>query len=157
MKAIASWTVTLLLAFVGLTACGGDDDETTTAEGADASALVGSYTRQVTEADLDRTQEFRSEGPGQQKPPPGTYELTLTAADLTAAGPDGLSIIEAYTVEGDSTLTTRSYLKFAFCGEEIPVEATYTWSVEEGTLELTAEDDACADRDSILTGTWTER
>jgi hypothetical protein len=46
----------------------------------------------------------------------------------------------------------------SFCGAEVPAKASYAFDVRGSRLELRPEkDDPCADRDSILTGTWRQR
>jgi hypothetical protein len=45
--------------------------------------------------------------------------------------------------------------KASFCGPEVPAAARYALKAERSILGLEPrEDDPCADRDSILTGTW---
>jgi hypothetical protein len=40
----------------------------------------------------------------------------------------------------------------AFCGPDVSQTASYTWAFADDVLTLKAEQDACADRDSSLTG-----
>jgi hypothetical protein len=44
-----------------------------------------------------------------------------------------------------------------FCDVQVVQTAAYRWRVSGSALTLTASDDTCADRDSILTGRWTKK
>jgi hypothetical protein len=61
------------------------------------------------------------------------------------------------TVDGEQIRLT-SYVDpsvGSFCGPEIPAQAQYAFALDGSSLELSPDpDDPCADRDSILTGTW---
>ena len=58
----------------------------------------------------------------------------------------------------DDVLRLTSYVNpdvGTFCGIEIPAQGEYTFEAAGSSLRLRPQGaDACADRDSILTGTW---
>jgi hypothetical protein len=156
-----------LTATAALAACGGNDEKapsTAAAQPAAASSgLYGTYHRRVTRADVARTASHRSEAsPGQVSPPAGIYRLTIargSAQDvLKATDPQDFVIAMDVTLDRGGLLRATSYVdpeQGAFCGPEIPIPARYTYASRGGELLLTAKDDPCADRDSVLTGTWT--
>ena len=157
-----------LAAAVALAACGSNDEKTATTAAQTAPAVpsagvYGTYHRRVTRADLSRTDGHRSEsGPTQEMPLAGTYRLTIargSAQDvLKATDPQDFVIAMDVTLDRGGLLRATSYVdpnQGAFCGPEIPIPANYAYTSHGGELVLTAKDDPCADRDSILTGTWT--
>lgn len=170
-KLSTSLVVAGALASAGLGACGGGDDAPTaatpTAKGASAStsrpaAPYGVYTRRVTARDLARTKALRSEaGPTQELPPSGRYHLVIAKGGgqdvLKVTDPSGFTTDMDMTMR-DGRLVTTSYVDAArasFCGPEMPVNSVYRVALAEQALRLAADEDQCADRNSILTGTWT--
>ena len=155
----------LAVGALALGACGDDDDSS----GADApkttasaSAPYGTYVRHVTSRDLARTKERRDEyGPAQQLPPAGRYRLVIAkgaAQDVLKATDPGGFTVAMDVKPSDGVIRLTSYVdpaQAAFCGVEIPAQAAYRFDADGSTLALEATpEDPCADRDSILTGTW---
>ena len=165
--------LTLLLSVAALAGAGcGDDDEqpapaTTTAAAPAATTAAsavpyGTYVRKVTKADLDRTEKLRDEyGPNMEIPPTGEYRLVIAqgaAQDvLKATDPADFTIDQDIRVDGD-VIRLTSYVdpnRGVYCGPEIPAQAQYTFKLSGDALELEpTTQDPCADRDSILSGTW---
>jgi hypothetical protein len=150
--------------------CGSDDKKsdhaakastTSTAEAALPSGLAGSYARSVTKADIERTQKERSElGPHEQKPKPEGALLFVEPGTLTVRNPKATFVVQQDYSASAGKLTIRGYQHpdvGAFCGPEIPQNATYTWKSDGDKLTLRATADPCADRDSTLTGVWTRK
>jgi hypothetical protein len=129
------------------------------------ASLYGTYERDVTNADIERTDNVRSEaGPNQEKPKPAHVVLTIAEGDpqstITATGSDGFAAAMDMDASASGKLDLSTYVdpgKGAFCGPEIPAPASYSWKLQARTLVLTAQKDPCADRDSTLTGRWTRR
>ena len=128
-----------------------------------SAAPYGLYVRSVTKQDIARTAKFRDEhGPNQSTPGTGRYRLVIAkgaAQDvIKLTGPDGFTIdMDMNVVPG--TLHLTSYVdpsRASFCGPEVPAAATYTFKAAASSLELHPNDDPCADRDSMLTGTWSK-
>lgn len=124
--------------------------------------LVGGYTRFVSKADIARTQKTRSEtGSKQEKPKPAQMLLYFDPKSMTARTPSADFVVQQdYSATDGGQLVIRGYQHpeaGAFCGPEIPQNATYTWKVSGDKLTLKAVKDPCADRDSTLTGTWTRK
>ena len=124
------------------------------------SPLLGTYVRTVSQADIDRTDGIRNEGPGQEAPAPGPARLVVSRTNITFVV---LGTTPPFSIEEDYSAGTKGQLVIdgytnpdvgSFCGPEIPQNATYTWTVTGGGVELKAVTDRCADRDSSLTGTW---
>jgi hypothetical protein len=141
---------------------GGTPSTAASSSGTGPSTLLGTYTRTVTKADIARTQHSRHEGPGQSAPRPGPSRLAITKSSLLTTDVNAnITFAESYTADGGGRLTIKGYQdpahRGAFCGPEIPQNATYRWKVSGGTLTLTAVSDPCADRDSSLSGHWTKR
>jgi hypothetical protein len=159
----------LLAAAIAVAAgCGSDDDaepaatRSAAATPARANATYGTYLRRVSKRDLARTGDHREEyGPNQELPPVGEYRLVIArgaAQDvLKTTGPDGFTIAMDVTA-ADASLELTSYVDpaaAAYCGPEVTVAATYDYTPDGATLALKpASSDPCADRDSVLTGTW---
>jgi hypothetical protein len=148
------------------TGCGSDDDDNssdatnTTAQS--AAAPYGTYARTMTKSDLARTAAIRDEsGPNQETPPTGRYRLVVAkgaAQDvIKVIDPTDFPTAQDVTFEGGD-LKITSYVnpaKGAFCGPQIPAAATYSFQVNGSTLVLKPKrPDPCADRDSMLTGSW---
>jgi hypothetical protein len=160
--------VSLLVLMAG---CGDDDDAASSGAQEDAATAApaegpkppyGTYARPVTKRDIARTAAIRNEyGPNQETPPSGTYRLVIAKGAgqdvLKASDPSGFTIAQDITVDGGQIRLT-SYVDpsvGAFCGPEIPAQAQYAFAVDGSSLGLSPDpDDPCADRDSILTGTW---
>ncbi len=129
------------------------------------ASLYGTYERDVTKADIERTDKIRSEaGPNQEKPKPDHAVLTIAEGDpqgtITVNGSDGFTVTMDMNATASGTLDLSTYVdprKDAFCGPEIPQPASYAWNLKGRTLVLKAKNDPCADRDSTLTGKWTRR
>jgi hypothetical protein len=159
-----------LAATIVVAACGGDDEQApsttkaaaTKPAGSSAAGVYGTYHRRVTRADIARTTSHRDEsGPNQETIPAGLYRLTIargTGQDvLKAADPTDFVIAMDITLDGSGVLRATSYVdpsQGAFCGPQIPAPARYAYVSRNGELELHANADPCADRDSILTGVW---
>lgn len=131
-----------------------------TATAAIPPQLLGTYVRTVSQADIDRTDGIRNEGPGQEAPAPGPARLVVGRTNITFVV---LGTTPPFSIEEDYSAGTKGQLVIdgytnpdvgSFCGPEIPQNATYTWTVTGGGVELKAVTDRCADRDSSLTGTW---
>jgi hypothetical protein len=155
VRAVVPFAVALILL---APACGSNGEEaatTTAAETADPTdAVLGDYEREMTEADIERTAAERRQR--MQKPSPGRVRLVIRDGVMQVFVPEGFSISQELTVTEDEW-RIGPYIGSgmdAFCpGADRP--ATYTWKVEGEELMLSPKDDACADRDSTLTGTWT--
>jgi hypothetical protein len=123
--------------------------------------LAGSFKRAVTKADIARTQKKRSElGPHQEKPKPEEALLFVEPGALTVRNPKATFVVQQDFAAGAGTLTIRGYQHpevGAFCGPEVPQNATYSWKAAGDRLTLRAVNDPCADRDSTLTGAWTRK
>jgi len=153
-----------------ISGCGSDHTSAAAAPPAGAAkpgtaSLYGTYERDVTNADIERTDKFRSEaGPNQEKPKPDHFVLTIAEGDpqstITATGSDGFAVAMDMDASASGKLDLSTYVdpnKGAFCGPEIPTPASYAWRLQGRTLMLAAQKDRCADRDSTLTGKWTRR
>jgi hypothetical protein len=164
----------LLLTSLAVAACGSDGDDAkpsadkpaTTKPAAERSAApYGTYVRRVTRKDLARTQSQRDEyGPNQHLPPAGGYRLVIAegaAQDVLKATDPGDFTVGMDISAAKGVLDLTSYVdpaKAAFCGAEVPAKASYSFDAKGSTLVLRPEKaDPCADRDSILTGTWQKR
>jgi hypothetical protein len=127
-------------------------------------APYGVYARTVTRQDIARTARRRSEyGPSQSTPPTGRYRLVIArgaAQDvIKVTDPKGF-MIDMDTNVAQGALTLTSYVdpnRASFCGPEIAVLASYTFRAAASSLQLQPQKkDPCADRDSMLTGTWSK-
>ena len=156
-----------LVVLVALVAgCGSEDEEVTPSAASQpttsSSGLTGTYERMLTRADIERTEQQRDEsGAGQEKPRPGPLELALRPGtlELTDVGAD-LTIRQDFSATSDGALRIGAYQapdKGSFCGPDISQTASYTWRRSGEVLTLNAEQDECADRDSILSGEWRRR
>lgn len=142
----------------------GDKPATSGSSAAEASATpYGLYVRTVTRRDIARTAKLRDEhGPNQSTPSAGRYRLVIakgTGQDvIKVTGPDGFTIdMDMNVVPGALKLT--SYVdptRASFCGPEIAAQTTYTFRAASSSLRLAPNEDPCADRDSLLTGTWSK-
>jgi hypothetical protein len=126
-----------------------------------AAPLAGTYVRKVTQADIARTKKIRDEaGPNQETPKPSRATMSVTADGLAFTSTGAPRIALDYSATPDGQLEIRGYQApqvGAFCGPDIPQNATYQWKKSATGVALRAVDDKCADRDSTLTGTWTKK
>jgi hypothetical protein len=167
-------TLPATTALIALTAAGcgsgGEPSKTAAASTATTTAssistprdLLAQWTRVVSKADIDRTQKKRSElGPDQEKPKPERALLTFEPKALTTRNPSATFVVQHdYKATPDGKLALLGYQHpevGAFCGPEVPQNATYSWKLSGTKLILRAASDPCADRDSTLTGTWTRK
>jgi hypothetical protein len=145
--------------------CGGSSNDKPATSGSTAAQATatpyGLYVRTVTKKDIARTAGHRDEhGPDQSTPGTGRYRLVIAkgaAQDvIKVTGPDNFTIdMDMKAVPGALHLT--SYVdpsRAAFCGPEVPAQATYTFKAAASSLQLAPNGDPCADRDSTLTGSW---
>jgi hypothetical protein len=140
----------------------GDKPTSTDPPATVARAPYGLYTRTVTKDDLARTAGIRDEhGPEQMLPPAGRYRLVIAKGGahdvIKVTDPKGFTVDQYMNVK-PSVLQLTSYVnpdRAAFCGPEAPEHATYSFRSAAGSLTLSPRtSDGCADRDSLLTGTW---
>jgi hypothetical protein len=169
LRRLAAGSAAIALS-ISVAACGGDSTHTSSTATAQAAAapsgppagVYGTYERRVTRADLARTKSFRDEGGSNQELPlTGMYRLTIargTSQDaLKATDPKEFVVGMDVTLDAGGRLRATSYIdpgQGAFCGPQIPAPASYSYSAKGTQLVLHAKKDPCADRDSILTGTW---
>jgi hypothetical protein len=150
-------TVPLLLALV-LPACGGDDRSP--AQPASTPSAFGVYTREVSKADIERTLANRNDSPGFEPAPPGPWRLTLAPGKgidvIKVTDPAGMTIVMDGKLDGDELrmLAYSSPEKGVFCDQAIVATAKYSLDAGDGEVTLAPIEEECADRDSILTGTW---
>lgn len=162
------------LAALALTlgACGGDDAQPAAARATGTPASVmpyGTYARTVRQADIDRTQKTRrasqqEAGPNMEPPSTGDVRLVLSKSDagdiLKVVDSSGFAI-DMYAEARAGTIALDDYVdpsKGAFCGPEVAVRSSYRFEVTGSGLEIEASPaDPCADRDTVLTGTWVKR
>ena len=103
-------------------------------------------------------------GPSQEAPAPGEHRLVIATGSsqdvFKAILPDGFPIAMDLKAE-NGVLSLPTYVDPAqdsFCGPEIPAPARYAFTVDGSSLTLEpAEPDPCADRDTVLTGSWAKR
>lgn len=128
------------------------------------SALVGTFTRTVTPADVSRTQAFRHEPTGDQALPSGTWRLHVASNGLISFDdPGGGGGNEAFTALPAGTLTLEGPVNYlsspdrqgSFCGVE--PDGAYLWIAHGSAVTLTPRHDRCADRNSLFAGRWTRR
>jgi hypothetical protein len=93
--------------------------------------------------------------------PPGTYTIAVDRRFIRISGPDPRGHIKIDYVAGPRTITIRGPVwtgdpnEGGWCEPWGP-EATYSWSVSDGTLTLAPRSaDACKQRGAIVTGEWT--
>ena len=163
---VPTFLVAAALVAVG---CGSDDssnDKPATSGSSAASAAqtpYGLYVRTMTKQDLARTASHRDEhGPNQSTPPTGRYRLVIAKGAsqdvIKVTDPTGFTIDMDVTADPGS-LRLTSYVdpsRASFCGPEVPASATYTFKSAASSLQLQPDGDPCADRDSMLTGTWSK-
>jgi hypothetical protein len=145
--------------------CGSDEEPLPATKDLRTSAspsLGGSYERRLTRADIERTDDLRSEaGAKQDKPRPGPLELALEEGTLTMTDAGaGVTIRQDFSATSDGAFRIGAYQapdQGSFCGPEVSQTASYTWKRSGDVLTLEAKQDECADRDSILSGDWRRR
>jgi hypothetical protein len=144
-----------------LAACGDDNEPATVKATATPSAAFGVYTREITEADIERTMHARNDAPGFEPASTGRWQLTIAPGEgvdvVKVTDPEGLTIEMDARVEEDE-LRLVAYAapeKGAFCDQAIAAQARYALTVQDSAIALKRSADECADRDSVLTGTWT--
>ena len=146
--------------------CGSDDDGSTATSPAavttSAADLAGTYERRLTHADIDRTDALRDESArGQGQPEPGPLKLALADGTLTMTDVGaGVTIRQDFSATSDGAFRIGAYQapdQGSFCGPDVPQTAAYTWKQSGDVLRLMADQDDCADRDSILSGSWQRR
>jgi hypothetical protein len=122
--------------------------------------LAGTYTRDVTAADVRRTQSFRHE-PADQVLPAGTWRLRIARRGVISFDdPHGSGGNEAFsatpggaiTLQGPANWLLPADRQGSFCGVE-PIGA-YSWVTHAGRLTLIPGHDRCADRNSMFAGDW---
>jgi hypothetical protein len=92
---------------------------------------------------------------------PGTYRIVIDRRFIRMSGPAPRKHLKIDYVAGPATIAIRGPVwtgdsnEGAMCDPWGP-EATYSWSVSEGTLTLAAASsaDACKQRGAIVTGEW---
>ena len=156
----------LVVAAVLAAGCG-SEDEGPAATGASrpvasAPSLAGTYERTLTRADVERTDRLRDQSVrDQEKPRPGRLRLTLADGTLAMTDLGGdVTIRQDFSATADGAFRIGAYQapeRGSFCGPDVSQTAAYRWELRSDMLALEAEQDACADRDSILTGAWRRR
>jgi hypothetical protein len=124
---------------------------------ADPGALAGTWKRVVTQPDIDRTASFREEPKGWVAPVTGPYTLVLATGSFSVRDKTGFAVAETTRVDSAGAFDVLAYIApdiGAFCPQWIPQNASYTWALDGADLVLTAADDKCSDRSSILVGRW---
>jgi hypothetical protein len=129
------------------------------------AALAGAWTRIVTKADLKKS--------GPLPPPAGRWDLVFDRAGAWELDPLGSGLANAYQA-GTSTLTAYAPIQMAplnngktgitkyghhnlggtDCFNDGP-SGTYTWSVTDNQLTLTATSEKCGNRRAVWEGVWT--
>src|SRR5947209_8485695 len=108
------------------------------------TALVGTFTRKVTLADVGRTQAFRHEPAGDQALPAGTWRLHIARNGLISFDdPGGSGGNEAFTALPAGTLTLQGPANYlnppdrqgSFCGVE--PDGAYRWAAHGRSFALT--------------------
>jgi hypothetical protein len=158
----------IIAATVAAAGCGGNADKPTSATPATTSAVArapyGLYVRTVSKHDIARTAKLRDEhgvNPSESAPPAGRYRLVIAkggAQDvIKVTDPAGFTVDMDMNIKPGS-LHMTSYVnpaRSAFCGPEVPEQAAYSFRSAGDSLTLRPQTtDECADRDSLLTGTW---
>jgi hypothetical protein len=125
-------------------------------------APYGLYVRTVTRRDIARTASFRDEhGPNLSPPVAGRYRLVIAKGAnqdvIKVTDPTGFMVDQDLDVV-PGTFRLTSYVdpnRASFCGPEAPAQANYTFHASGDSLQLRPQTkDGCADRNSMLTGTW---
>lgn len=169
--------IVLAVAAMLVAGCGSDDDATTAATtepaataaaAADTSTaaapaaalpdgLAGTWTRNVSAADIERNAANKGTGPGEEPMTGGPTELKIDPDRVTVRFQDGFEIPEFAAFSADGKLEILAYVDprvGAYCGPAKPQNASYTWTLDGDQLTLATADDTCADRNSVLVGGW---
>jgi hypothetical protein len=156
----------VLLVVAALVAGCSDDEEPTVTPASQVTtsspSLAGTYERRLARADIERTDHLRDESPpNHETAQPGPLELTLEMGTLamTHVGA-GVTIRQDFSATSDGAFRIGAYQapdQGSFCGPDVSQTASYTWERSGDALTLGAEQDECADRDSILSGKWKRR
>ena len=150
----------MLLVLAALAAgCGSDEQAPASRATTSAPSLAGAYERTLTHADIERTDHLRDESlPKQEKPQPGPLKLALEHGTLTMTDAGaGVTIRQDFSATSDGAFRIGAYQaaeQGSFCGPDVSQTAAYSWKQSGDVLTLKAEQDECADRDSILSGRW---
>ena len=153
----------LSAAALAVGACGDDGDPTAAGKPdttAAPSKAYGVYTREVAKADIERTMKMRHHPPGFEPPPAGRYQMTLARGKgfdvVKITDPNGFVIAMDSKLDGDEL----RFVAYAapevgvFCDASISAQARYALTPSDEAVKLAPTQDECADRDSVLTGTW---
>ena len=156
--------VLLILALTPI-ACGGSGGSSGTTAAAPAAGstpaafpaeLRGTWTRELTQADLDRTASNRESA--SEAPPLGSLTLILNDGIMQVTDETGFTISEELIADAEGSFLLRRYLggEGAFCENSGP--ADYTWSRDGDAVTIVSAEgaDLCADRDAVVAGTWTK-
>lgn len=123
------------------------------------SELLGTFTRRVTRADVQRTQAFRRE-PADRELPAGTWRIRIAPDGVISIDdPRGSRGNEAFSstpgtlaLQGPANWILPRSRQGGFCTVE--ALGAYAWSTGPRTLITRPLRDRCADRDSMFAGTW---
>lgn len=128
--------------------------------------IAGRYHRVVTGADQRRAASYRipAKGAFGNVTPTGRWTIDLKPdGELVGVDPTGdttAAFVEPFTVSG-STVTLYGPAVWRqpdpatpslFCEPERP--GRYTWSLSGSMLTITTKQKVCADRDTVMVGTW---
>ncbi len=128
---------------------------------------TGSYSRMVTAADVHRVADYRDAPHGAFGDPfePGRWMMQVRPDGVITLDVEGGSEFDPFfepfqAMDGGSLevygpalwLQSHPEQGSIFCDPEDV--GAYRWSVTERQLTITAVDHTCADRDTILVGTW---
>jgi hypothetical protein len=126
------------------------------------AALSGTFTRSVVAADVARTQDYRHYA--RSTLPTGAWEAVFESKGVIGFyDPTGSGLDEAFRALGDGTLHVDGVVQWRqnnerqgnFCIAERP--GLFHWSISGNTLTIAGDPRTCADRDSVLVGTWTRK
>ena len=131
------------------------------------TAIAGTYRRTVTKADQQRVTPYRvpSKGAFGEVPPTGRWTIHIQRnGEIIGVDPNGDTanpFVEPYLLSG-ATMTMYGPAVWdqpnpdvpnLFCEPERPSD--YSWQLSGATLTITAKQNVCAARDTVLVGTWT--
>lgn len=131
-----------------------------------AAKISGSYHRVVTKADQRRVAPYRIESKGAfgNVTPVGRWMIDIKPeGEIVGVDPTGdttAAFVEPFTLSG-STLTVYGPAVWRqadpdnpslFCEPELP--GRYTWSLSGSRLRISTDEKVCADRDTVMVGTW---
>jgi hypothetical protein len=130
------------------------------------TTLEGRYARNMTKADIERTDRRRQighqeRGANQETPEPGALSLRLTDSTLKLTDLHlKVTVVQDFSATADGAFRIGAYEHpetGSFCGPEVPETASYRWRLSGEVLTLKATADPCGDRDSMLSGGWKRR